>query len=117
MSADMPVPATPPKVTDVEVHGVEPIPDAERTARPLDLFRLTFGGANTIATVVLGSFPIIFGLSFRDALVATLLGVSSARRSWPRWRCSARATAPTTRSRPRRTSACTAGSSARSCRC
>ena len=47
------------------MHGVEPIPDAERTARPLDLFRLTFGGANTIATVVLGSFPIIFGLSFR----------------------------------------------------
>ncbi len=67
--------ATPPKITEVEIHGVEPIPDAERTARPLDLFRLTFGGANTIATVVLGSFPIIFGLSFRDALLATLLGV------------------------------------------
>ncbi|MDT5001089.1 MAG: hypothetical protein QOK12_3194, partial [Mycobacterium sp.] len=67
--------AAPPKITDVEVHGVEPIPDAERTARPLDLFRLVFGGANTIATVVLGSFPIIFGLSFRDALLATLLGL------------------------------------------
>lgn len=67
--------AAPPKVTEVEVHGVEPIPDAERTAGPLDLFRLTFGGANTIATVVLGSFPIIFGLSFRDAVLATLLGV------------------------------------------
>lgn len=65
----------PPKITEVETHGVEPIPDAERTARPSDLFRLTFGGANTIATVVLGSFPIIFGLSFRDALLATLLGV------------------------------------------
>lgn len=75
MSADTPVHTAPPKVTEVEVHGVEPIPDAERTARPLDLFRLTFGGANTIATVVLGSFPIIFGLSFRDALMATLLGV------------------------------------------
>src|SRR3954466_10104975 len=75
MSADPPALAAPPKVTDVELHGVEPIPDAERTAGPLDLFRLTFGGANTIATVVLGSFPIIFGLSFRDALLATLLGV------------------------------------------
>ncbi|MCP9272412.1 purine-cytosine permease family protein [Mycolicibacterium arenosum] len=63
------------KVTDIEVHGVEQIPDAERTASPLDLFRLVFGGANTIATVVLGSFPIIFGLSFRDALLATLLGL------------------------------------------
>jgi purine-cytosine permease-like protein len=67
--------AAPPKITEVEAHGVEPIPDAERTARPLDLFRLVFGGANTIATVVLGSFPIIFGLSFRDGLLATLLGL------------------------------------------
>ncbi|WP_275571798.1 purine-cytosine permease family protein [Mycolicibacterium vanbaalenii] len=75
MAAETPTLAPPPKVTEVETHGVEPIPDAERSARPLDLFRLTFGGANTIATVVLGSFPIIFGLSFRDALLATLLGV------------------------------------------
>ncbi|KMO82128.1 nitrate reductase [Mycolicibacterium chubuense] len=67
--------ATPPKATEVEVHGVEPIPDAERSAGPLDLFRLIFGGANTIATVVLGTFPIIFGLSFRDALLATLAGL------------------------------------------
>ena len=37
----------PPKITEVETHGVEPIPDAERTAGPLDLFRLTFGGAGT----------------------------------------------------------------------
>jgi purine-cytosine permease-like protein len=74
-AADSSVSAPPPKVTDVEVHGVEPIPDAERTAGPLDLFRLIFGGANTIATVVLGTFPIIFGLSFRDALLATLAGL------------------------------------------
>ncbi|WP_299562600.1 cytosine permease [uncultured Mycolicibacterium sp.] len=65
----------PPKVTEVEQHGVEPIPDAERTARPVDLFRLVFGGANTIATVVLGTFPIIFGLSFTAALLATLAGL------------------------------------------
>lgn len=75
MNATIPPEGTPPKVTQVETHGVEPIPDAERTAGPLDLFRLTFGGANTIATVVLGSFPIIFGLSFRDALLATLAGL------------------------------------------
>ncbi len=67
--------AAPPKATQIEVHGVEPIPDDERTASPLDLFRVSFGGANTIATVVLGTFPIIFGLSFRDALLATLAGL------------------------------------------
>lgn len=66
---------SPPKATRIETHGVEPIPDNERTAGPLDLFRLIFGGANTIATVVLGTFPIIFGLSFRDALLATLAGL------------------------------------------
>ncbi|KWX22303.1 nitrate reductase [Mycolicibacterium wolinskyi] len=74
----MPMADTPPirpKVTEVETHGVEPIPDAERTAGPVDLFRLVFGGANTIATVVLGTFPIIFGLSFRDGLLATLAGL------------------------------------------
>ncbi|WP_197380378.1 purine-cytosine permease family protein [Mycolicibacterium mengxianglii] len=76
-TADGPHPglSAPPKITEVETHGVEPIPDAERSAGPLDLFRLVFGGANTIATVVLGSFPIIFGLSFRDALLATLAGL------------------------------------------
>lgn len=67
--------AAPPKATEVETHGVDAIPDRERSARPFDLFRLVFGGANTFATVVLGSFPILFGLSFRDALIATLLGL------------------------------------------
>jgi purine-cytosine permease-like protein len=75
MSIDTTAPQPPPKVTEVESHGVEPIPDGDRSARPLDLFRLVFGGANTIATVVLGSFPIVFGLSFRDALLATLAGL------------------------------------------
>lgn len=64
-----------PKATEVEAHGVEPIPAQERTAGPLDLFRLIFGGANTFATVVLGSFPIIFGLSFWQGAAATVLGV------------------------------------------
>jgi purine-cytosine permease-like protein len=64
-----------PAVTEVEQHGIEPIPAQDRTARPLDLFRLVFGGANTFATAVLGSFPILFGLSFWDAALATVLGV------------------------------------------
>lgn len=68
-------PATPPSITTIETHGVEPIPDAERSATPFDLFRLTFGGANTFATVVLGSFPILFGLGFKQALAATVVGL------------------------------------------
>ncbi|MEW2283918.1 cytosine permease [Streptomyces sp. NPDC047841] len=64
-----------PALTEVEAHGVERIPDADRTATPLDLFRLAFGGANTFSTCVLGAFPILFGLSFWQGLAATVLGV------------------------------------------
>jgi hypothetical protein len=71
--------ASPAPITTVERHGVERIPDAERDARPLDLFRLTFGGANTFATAFLGSFPILFGLSFWQGLTAMVLGSWSVR--------------------------------------
>ncbi|MGV9773164.1 purine-cytosine permease family protein [Streptosporangium sp. NPDC003464] len=64
-----------PSITEIEQHGVERIPDADRTARPIDLFRLAFGGANTFATCVLGAFPILFGLSFWQGLSATVLGL------------------------------------------
>lgn len=66
----------PPPITEVEQYGIEPIPPQDRTATPFDLFRLAFGGANTFATVVLGAFPIlVFGLSFWQAVLATLLGI------------------------------------------
>ena len=62
-------------VRQIETHGVEQIPDSERSAGPGDLFRLIFGGANTFATAVLGSFPVLFGLSFEAGLWAIVLGV------------------------------------------
>ncbi|WP_431900255.1 purine-cytosine permease family protein [Nonomuraea sp. bgisy101] len=62
-------------LTEIETYGVDRIPDADRTARPIDLFRLAFGGANTFATCVLGAFPILFGLSFWQGLAATVLGL------------------------------------------
>jgi purine-cytosine permease-like protein len=37
--------------------------------------RIEWGGSNSLATAVLGAFPIIFGLSFRQALAATIVGV------------------------------------------
>jgi purine-cytosine permease-like protein len=61
--------------TEVERHGIDPIPDAERTASVLDFMRLEWGGLNSLATAVLGAFPIVLGLSFWQALAATLLGV------------------------------------------
>lgn len=59
----------------IETLGIECIPDEKRHATPRDLFRLAFGGANTFATAVLGSFPILFGLSFQAGLVAIVAGI------------------------------------------
>lgn len=77
-SAEPPQSATlrrPPPVTEVERYSVDTIPDEDRTSSPVDLFRIQFGGANTFATVILGTIPIALGLSLRDAVLATLLGV------------------------------------------
>ncbi|BBU30685.1 transporter [Burkholderia sp. THE68] len=62
-------------ITQIETFGFERIPDASRYARPIDLFRLLFGGCNTFSTSVLGSFPILVGLSFKASLWAIILGV------------------------------------------
>lgn len=62
--------------TGIETNGIEQIPDHQRHASPTDLFRLIFGGANTFATAVLGSFPVLFGLSFEAGLWAIILGVA-----------------------------------------
>lgn len=66
----------PQKVTEIESFGIETIPAEDRTAKPLDLFRVEFGGANTFATVVLGALLVlVFGLGFWEAMLAMLLGV------------------------------------------
>jgi purine-cytosine permease-like protein len=64
-----------PGITEVEQHGIDTIPAAHRHSRPLDLFRIQFGGANTFATVILGTFPVLLGLSLWEAVAATVLGV------------------------------------------
>ena len=58
-----------------EKHGIESIPDADRDASINDFMRLCWGGANSLATAVLGAFPIMFGLSFWQAALSIILGV------------------------------------------
>jgi len=65
-----------PKATEVEQIGIQTVPDSERTSSWVDLMRIQFGGANTFATVLLGTFPIALGLSFWQAVLATLLGLA-----------------------------------------
>jgi purine-cytosine permease-like protein len=59
----------------IERYGIESIPEQERTATVFDFLRIAWGGGNSLPTAVLGAFPIIFGLSFWQALAATVLGV------------------------------------------
>jgi purine-cytosine permease-like protein len=62
-------------VEQVEKHGIESIPDSDRTATLIDFMRIEWGGLNSLATAVLGAFPIMFGLSFWQSLTATVVGV------------------------------------------
>ncbi|MDT7620850.1 MAG: hypothetical protein QOI50_6355 [Pseudonocardiales bacterium] len=64
-----------PRATEVEQHGINTIPDADRTSGAWDLFRIQFGGANTFATVLIGTTPIMLGLTLPQAVLATVLGV------------------------------------------
>ncbi len=62
------------KVTDVEIRGVETVPDRERTSTWLDLMRVQFGCANTFVTALLGSIAVALGLSFWQAVIAVVIG-------------------------------------------
>lgn len=65
-----------PPASEIETCGIDTIPPEKRYGRPIDIFGMTFGGANSFPTMVLGSFPVlVFGLSFLDALVATIIGL------------------------------------------
>jgi len=62
-------------IASVERRGTESIPDDERSASVFDFMRIEWGGLNSLVTAVLGSFPIVLGLSFWQALTATVAGV------------------------------------------
>ncbi len=58
----------------LDVHGIEPIPDADRVSTPLQQFWI-WGGAN-IAPInwVLGALGIILGLSLVETLIVVVVG-------------------------------------------
>ncbi len=66
-----------PPSTRFEVHGIDCIPDTERSGVPRNLFLILFGGVNSFPTIALGAFPVlVFGLSFWSAALAILLGTA-----------------------------------------
>lgn len=59
----------------IEIHGIEIIPDEDRNGKISDYLRIGWSGNTSLASAVLGAFPIIFGLSFWQGVAATLLGL------------------------------------------
>ncbi|MFJ9824580.1 purine-cytosine permease family protein [Streptomyces sp. NPDC101160] len=72
--ADTAGPAGRDEVFQVEGHGIDPIPDAERHGGAKDLFWLWFGSNLTFTYVINGALAVAFGLSFWQATLAVVLG-------------------------------------------
>ncbi|MFD9124122.1 cytosine permease [Kitasatospora sp. NPDC059571] len=63
----------------IEQHGVDTIPEAERTSSPKDVLSILVGSNLAFGVVVFGWLPVSFGLSFTAAatslVVGTVLGI------------------------------------------
>lgn len=68
------IPARKDQLGKIEQHGVEFIPEDERHSRPRNLFTVLFGGSLTFSIIIIGWFPISFGLSWWQAASAVVVG-------------------------------------------
>ncbi|WP_435057936.1 purine-cytosine permease family protein [Streptomyces sp. bgisy060] len=62
------------EVFQVEEHGIDPIPDAERHGDAKDVFWLWFGSNLTFTYVINGALAVAFGLSFWQATAVVVVG-------------------------------------------
>ncbi|GGT72865.1 purine-cytosine permease family protein [Streptomyces lateritius] len=62
------------EVFQVEGHGIDPIPDAERHGSAKDVFWLWFGSNLTFTYVINGALAVAFGLSFWQATAVVVIG-------------------------------------------
>ncbi|MFF3314876.1 purine-cytosine permease family protein [Streptomyces sp. NPDC003035] len=62
------------EVFQVEGHGIDPIPDAERHGSARDVFWLWFGSNLTFTYVINGALAVAFGLSFWQATAVVVIG-------------------------------------------
>ncbi|MDH6133238.1 purine-cytosine permease-like protein [Kitasatospora sp. MAA4] len=60
----------------IEQHGVDTIPDAERTSTPRDVLSILIGSNLAFGVVVFGWLPVSFGLSFWASCTALILGTA-----------------------------------------
>jgi purine-cytosine permease-like protein len=62
------------KFGTIEQYGVQYIPEEERRSKPSNLFIILFGGSLTFSIIIIGWFPIAFGLSWWQAASAVVVG-------------------------------------------
>jgi NCS1 family nucleobase:cation symporter-1 len=61
---------------NIETHGIDAIPDAERHGSPRDLFSIWFAANISMLSVTYGGFLVVFyGLNLWQAAVAAIVGV------------------------------------------
>ncbi|WP_377322381.1 purine-cytosine permease family protein [Pimelobacter simplex] len=58
----------------IEQHGVDTIPDADRTGRPRDVVTILIGSNLCLGVVIFGWLPATFGLSFWESVTAQVAG-------------------------------------------
>ncbi len=62
----------------VESTGIDRVPDAEQTGKPIELFWIWSAANIGILGVVYGAIIVGFGLSFLQSVLAALVGVASS---------------------------------------
>jgi purine-cytosine permease-like protein len=63
-------------VGKVEPYGVDHIPDVERHGHPRQQFTVWFGGNLALAVMLLGFYPVFYGLSLGASIVAVVVGAA-----------------------------------------
>ncbi|ORV88349.1 purine-cytosine permease family protein [Mycolicibacterium iranicum] len=58
----------------IEQYGIDFIPEEERRSSPRNVSSILFGGSLTFSVIVIGWFPITFGLSWWQAASAVIVG-------------------------------------------
>jgi purine-cytosine permease-like protein len=58
----------------IETRGVELVPEAERSARPRDIFWIGIGGNLAFSIVIFGWLPLTFGLGWWSTVTSMLVG-------------------------------------------
>jgi purine-cytosine permease-like protein len=63
--------------TGIEPHGIDTIPEEDRTGSPWDIVKILVGGDLALSLVVIGWLPITFGLSWWSAATSLLVGTAA----------------------------------------